>query len=492
MNTPKIVTLSDELKSLQQKWLAAHRQDQDLIYSQEFGPRFAPLFAQLPLHGWEGKPPSFQALISVLGFSWQPVALMAAWLQPQFILLLGTRDSCEVSLAGEPVKKIIARIANVPESSILVRQVDDPEELGIYREIRKFVDDHKLGPHEMVIDPTGGKKSMSASAALAGYLLGAWLVYVDYQEYHPQKRIPIAGTEYPRLMHNPLEEFGDLEKQRIKEAIGRGSFEEARLLAEALSSRLYDAREAEAIALYAATYGAWHHFKFSEAHSYLQQLKSHLEKFGRKGKWHWSASLLNSVVLQEPVIQELANLTTRVCANQKPSILAEGMPLVLNHLAAAERALFHHQTSTAMLLTYATLERYIDLCLWVSFSLDDENPDFSKLSLNIRSFHESGKIMHGKAYEKREPAGSISLSLGAQLLATLSPDVLPKNYLGRIKGMMTKRNRCEFEHGLCPQAISHDDVKYSLHMVQEIIALAMSSLNGDLNQELQRYRFPGL
>uniref|UniRef100_A0A7C5AN55 Uncharacterized protein n=1 Tax=Desulfobacca acetoxidans TaxID=60893 RepID=A0A7C5AN55_9BACT len=81
---------------------------------------------------------------------------------------------------------------------------------------------------------------MSASAALAGYLTGAWLVYVDYQEYCPQRRIPLPGSEYPRLLHNPLEVFGDSEWQKIRAALNRGGFEEASHLAGQLADRLYD------------------------------------------------------------------------------------------------------------------------------------------------------------------------------------------------------------------------------------------------------------
>ncbi len=78
------------------------------MYADEFGPRFAPLFAQLPLDGWSGPPFSCKALISILGFSWQPVALMAAWLKPAAVLLLGTEDSCDVKVKGKPVKQVIA------------------------------------------------------------------------------------------------------------------------------------------------------------------------------------------------------------------------------------------------------------------------------------------------------------------------------------------------------------------------------------------------
>ena len=79
---PRSAVLSQALEEIQQRWLGLPREEQDELYAKEFGPQFAPLFAGLPLYN---APRDFERprhLVSVLGFSWQPVALMAAWVRP--------------------------------------------------------------------------------------------------------------------------------------------------------------------------------------------------------------------------------------------------------------------------------------------------------------------------------------------------------------------------------------------------------------------------
>lgn len=49
MYQPMIVKFTEELKLVQKRWHEADRQTQDVIYYQEFAPKFAPLFSELPL-----------------------------------------------------------------------------------------------------------------------------------------------------------------------------------------------------------------------------------------------------------------------------------------------------------------------------------------------------------------------------------------------------------------------------------------------------------
>jgi len=490
---PLTAALPPELKDLQARWREARRHEQDLIYAREFAPRFLPLFARLPLHGWAGERPPARALISVLGLSWQPVALMAAWLKPEKLLCLGTEESLAMQVGEEPVLKVVARLAELPPHALQARTIQEPEELNLYREIKRFLEWERLGPREVVIDPTGGKKSMSAGATLAGFLIGAFLVYVDYAEYDAVRRIPVAGTEYPRLLHNPLEVFGDREVERILAALRHGGFAEAAHLAEGLAARVYEPREAEALKFLAQAYRDWQEFRFQEAEGGLRRLQDHLGRFGPLKDWSWAPRLAAALGEQGEVVATLARLTQRVCAGEKFSSLTEGLPLILNHLAAAERALEFGRPSTAILLTYATLERYVDLCLWVYYGLEDENPDYGKLTVDAAAYHQVGRALHGRSYQPRDLGGPLTLSVGVQLLATLKPELMPpeKEFLGRIKGLMSLRNRTEFEHGLCPQVVQADQVRQYLDKVKEIVARGGKKENlPELEQLLAPYRFP--
>ncbi|MCL6508235.1 MAG: hypothetical protein K6T59_14555, partial [Bryobacteraceae bacterium] len=305
------------------------------------------------------------------------------------------------------------------------------------------------------------------------------------------RRIPVAGTEYPRLLHNPLEVFGEREVERIWAALRHGGFAEAAHLAEELAARVYEPREPEALKFLAQAYRDWQEFRFQEAEGGLRRLKDHLDRFGPLKDWAWAPRLAAKLGEQVKVVGTLARLTQKVCAGEKFSSLTEGLPLILNHLAAAERALAFGRPSTAILLTYATLERYVDLCLWVFYGLEDENPDYGKLTVDPAAYHQVGRALHGQNYQPRDLGGPLTLSVGLQLLATLKPELVPTEFFGPIKGLMTLRNRTEFEHGLCPQGVQADQVRKYLDKVKQIVARGGKKENlPELEQLLASYRFP--
>lgn len=484
MDIPQ-VSLPAALKAIQQRWLTLPRKEQDELYATEFVVPFARLFCKLPLYGAPPSLPKPRALISVLGFSWQPVALMAAWCRPESILLLGTEDSLKLKVSGEGVVSTIARVADVDRDIIESRQVGDPGEADIYRAVRDFLSSG-VSPREVYIDPTGGKKSMSASAALAGFLAGAPLVYVDYKEYHGPNRIPVAGTEYPRLLTNPLDVLGDLELRDVFAAFNRSDFEEAERLAQRLSARLYEPRQAEALAELAAGYAAWDRFRFAEAHKRLSEAGRVINEFARIGNWGWAGNVRDVLAANLQALDTLARLP------RTPASVEEGLPLVVWYLAAARRMADVEKASLAVLLLYAAMERYMGLCLRIEYGLDDKRPDYSlvKDKIDWRKFDEVGRALVGQGYQRRELKGQLMFTLSAQLLATLSPDRLDRKDFGRLKGLSTTRNKCEYEHGFLPQIPNKRDVELFLSSAKEIVGRCCGETQ--LERMLASYRFPAL
>jgi hypothetical protein len=126
----------------------------------------------------------------------------------------------------------------------------------------------------------------------------------------------------------------------------------------------------------------------------------------------------------------------------------------------------------------------------VEYRLDDETPDFALVQVDLAAFHAKGRRLHGKLYREQSLGGPLTLSLGAQLLATLRPALLPERFLGPIKGMMSLRNKCEFEHGLCPQPLNAGDVEKNIRMVSEVLAAGLGIAPDDLEARLAPYHFP--
>jgi hypothetical protein len=486
---PTTATLSPLLTDVQDRWLASPRDQKDELYAAEFAPAFAALFAELPLHG---APVNFErprALVSVLGFSWQPVALMAAWVQPEWMLVIGTKESLARNVAGEGVLSLISRLSGVARDRIRDVEAGDPGEADIYRAVRDFLRSSGVPARQVFVDPTGGKKSMSSSASLAGFLAGAPLVYVDYAEYHGSNRIPVAGTEYPRLLTNPLDVLGDLELRDIFAAFNRSDFVEAKHLAQKLAQRLYEPREAECIALLARAYGAWDRFDFASAEPALAEAQDLLDRFAARGGWGWARFVSGVMAGTVKAIEALVTAQK----THKPRSIEEGRVLLAWYLATASRHLEVEKPSLAVLLTYAAVERYVDLCLWVDFGLDDEAPDYARVTaiLDRDRYGEAGRRLFGKSYQARELGGPLMFGNGAQLLSALRPDRLDPADLGSLAGLSNTRNKCEYEHGFLPKTPPFDRVREYLGKAHAIVARAFED-EDELNEWITACRFPVL
>lgn len=485
---PVTVALTADLAAIQQRWREVRdRAEQDDLYAREFAAPFARLFAALPLFGAPADLARPRLLVSVLGLSWQPAALMAAWARPERMLLIGTAESFSRAVAGERVLELICRVSGIDRERLQEVQVRDPGETEIYRKVRDFLRETGAGPRETYLDPTGGKKSMSASAALAGFLAGMPLVYVDYLQY--ANRIPVAGTEYPRLLANPLDVLGDIELRAIASAFNRSDFREAEHLAQRLGDRLYEPREAECLTQLARGYGAWDRFAFVEAREALGAALAILERFHRQGDWIWAAALQPTLLANLDALEGLVGVQQQA----RPAHFEQALPLLAWYLAKAERMVGAQEPSLAVLLAYAAVERYVGLCLWLDYGLDDERPDYGRVSecLDLDRYHRTGRRMHGKNYRERALEGPLAFATGVQLLASLREERLPLDLVRPLHGLASTRNKCEYEHGLVPVVPDLSQAERHVRTAWSVVAHRVGD-NEVLEAMVRGVRFPRL
>lgn len=145
-------------------------------------------------------------LIVSVGTSYEPIVLNISLLKPTQILFLYT----------DKTKKYLDKIVKTCKlelSSILMRRVHDTNPLDIYREIKHAYLEWEQ-PDRMYIDFTGGTKSMSAAAAMAGAMVNVRLVYIGTSDYLADFRKPKPGSEEFHYIANPLRVFGDLEIEK--------------------------------------------------------------------------------------------------------------------------------------------------------------------------------------------------------------------------------------------------------------------------------------
>jgi hypothetical protein len=209
MTRPPFTGLPPDLPASQQRWLALGRErngraQHDELYARKFGEPFARLFAELPLHGAPPDPSRPCALISVLGLSWQPVLLMAAWYRPTRRLILGSEASLSLEQAIESalapgrfvsyrdasefiedVEALQARMAPLIESGEARRAVAILQTFiaGCYEKFEE-IDDSGGGFRQFVqglfCDWARARRAAKANPSETAAMLLAWMENDDY------------------------------------------------------------------------------------------------------------------------------------------------------------------------------------------------------------------------------------------------------------------------------------------------------------------------
>lgn len=130
-------------------------------------------------------------LISLLGFSPEPLILTAKAVKPSHHYILTT----------ELRQDIIDRISQYLGDEFELIVINNAEFLTIYKTLKEIL--YKTNTTNIILDITGGKKSMVASAAIFGKDYRFKITYVDFAEYIKDLRKPLPGSEILNMVYNP-------------------------------------------------------------------------------------------------------------------------------------------------------------------------------------------------------------------------------------------------------------------------------------------------
>ncbi|MGB8247111.1 MAG: hypothetical protein WCE98_03770, partial [Chlorobium sp.] len=167
-------------------------------------------------------------LISIAGFSLEPIMHTVLTLRPKNLLFVFSKES---SLVGKKDVNAFDRLQALitchgegyqPKIDQEILEVADaPYVFSVVRDAITKAD----SPARVAIDVTGGKKSMDASAFLAASLFEEVAIYyVDYASYNTDKGFPVWGSEFLNKLENPYKVFGVREEQLIKEFWDKADF----------------------------------------------------------------------------------------------------------------------------------------------------------------------------------------------------------------------------------------------------------------------------
>jgi CRISPR-associated protein (TIGR02710 family) len=207
-------------------------------------------------HGSSRPHPPVRLLISLAGFSPITTVLVYRLLKPQRMLVItsqNARSSIDV-IGAEVVGDGRLRYQDFRHEPVVPT---DP--LGIYRAVRAELERLETLDEEKpyaVIDITGGRKVMSAAAALAAWQLGLDLCYID-SDYDPVRLRPLPGSDRLLLLDNPTALFGEESMSAALEMFASGAFEPARQRYDELCEIIAEPGRARFMRALSELYRAW-------------------------------------------------------------------------------------------------------------------------------------------------------------------------------------------------------------------------------------------
>ena len=239
------------------------------------------------------QPPAYDALITIVGFSPEPLMHTALALAPKKVYPVATEESAEyykVPLSPENRKpdgclqyfEAIIEHYKEPSQTITVepirRNVASIGSLDTFKRVKEIIQTVKKDDLDakIALDITGGKKSADVAAFLVGAIEDDIdIFYVDFEEY--DEGGPKRGTEFLNKLDNPYKIYTVKEDHLIKNYWDKGNFSAIRFLADILLKEsltedmverygLEDKRKKyEEVRNAAACYEAWSRFDYQEA-----------------------------------------------------------------------------------------------------------------------------------------------------------------------------------------------------------------------------------
>lgn len=141
-------------------------------------------------------------LFSILGFSPEPIILTQRALMPSVHVIFTTNKDKDSD------NEIMAYLEKFLTSSYKIVHLKDEELQNIHNTLKNQMQIYPASRY--VIDITGGKKSMVASASIFGRNYNCDVVYVDYDQYIPELRRPMPGTEKLDIVYSVQRDFVEL------------------------------------------------------------------------------------------------------------------------------------------------------------------------------------------------------------------------------------------------------------------------------------------
>lgn len=221
----------------------------------------------------------YDCLVELVGLSPEPIIRAILSLEPKKVVFIATPDA-------ETQIDIIAKEANLIPSQIEKKIVEGEKPEKIYDVIREYAKHSR----RIAVDISGGKKSMSASAAIAASFLNLDVIYNDYKDYDEKLRIPVPGSEYLAKLSNPFETYQDFMARIACELFNSYDYQKAEEIFKKIADETVDVHRSavfKSLSELSKAYLYFDTFQFNSAMRSLDSFLKNVEKF----KWRLGINL---------------------------------------------------------------------------------------------------------------------------------------------------------------------------------------------------------
>lgn len=422
--------------------------------------------------------PKVDLLVSLAGFSPATTILAYELLQPVRVLAVYSEEATE---GIDAIHQHLVLSGRLRASDFNYEPCNPTDPMGIYEIVkRRVVGRRNNGERRSaIIDITGGKKVMSATAALAAWQLDLPLCYVD-SVYDAELRQPVPGTERLLILPNPTAIFGDNEMQAALAMFRNGAYEAARERFGALSESISEPGRARFLRDLSDLYRSWCDLDLPGLPARVERVRAGLAD---------PQSKLRSATASR--LSEQLTFLDELAADATPSSFLLNFYLLGLHYADL------HRLDFAALLYYRTIEGCFQERLQRLFpGFRCDSADYTLLPVPEADLRDSCAELRQAIHLSGEPLPNrLGFIDSAVLLSALDDPMLRKlgigdrRALGHLNAVTEARNRSVLAHGLASVTPKQCNELHSLAQRGLRALWALHDPDEEIDARCERLRF---
>jgi len=218
----------------------------------------------------------YDILISLSGFSPETTIIAFRLINPKSLFVISSeKTNKSIDVISEYI--IGNGQGRIPSSKFIHESCDPTSPLEIYNLIRNkinriYKDKSQSAKLRGIIDITGGKKVMSAAAALVAWQLDMPICYIE-NSYDPSLRQPIPGSEELIFLDNPITLYGEEEMNKVLVLFQSGHYGEALNRYKELAERISEPTYARFMRDLSLLYSAWCNVEMTSLSDAINKVK---------------------------------------------------------------------------------------------------------------------------------------------------------------------------------------------------------------------------